>query len=336
MPLQHARNPDQISRMPPNNLYLTAPNHEPRILSANSSPSAGTFPQTPQQHLSPAQTTLSIESAPTSLVDDSIAYGYTAHPLQGRMPVPHSPRSSATVDDPYNLYLRRQVAPTAPSVASAPPTRQTFDLPPQPLRRWSPVGNGVAKEVALRRFRSATPTVGGAQMVMKSTVDHPAQMRSTSSPSHLGLLFPGHGEALPTQYPPPPPAYTPSGISLQAPQALNFHYNSASPISRPPSGSHPAMNGSQPPMPSTSPYQAFEGGNGPEAFAASFYGGQQVAESMSGPPHPAMLPATARPPVTPIATGYPVLMPAQQPLPSPSTYGHPSGPSYPVYPPYSS
>lgn len=186
---------------------------ESKALSANSSPSAGTFPRTPQQQLSPTQTSLSIESAPTSILDEPHHYQprHSTYPLTTRGLFPgYSPgsNSSAEVPGAFTFDRGQQSAAT-----SAPPSRITFQQQNgQPSQSWNLWGNGSQKEVALRRFRSATPTIGGGQQTASPSmrtapIPHgsrtpddsfrPEAYRRASPTSHLGLYpspqsHPGH------------------------------------------------------------------------------------------------------------------------------------------------
>lgn len=192
---QYPRSTDTSTRSNLSTFYLAPPSTDSRAFSANSSPSAANFPHTPQQQISPSQSSLSIDSVPTSMLDDpAYAYrygGYAAMP--GGLLPSYSPGSNTSADVSAPLNIERRHIPSAPpSVLSAPPSRTSF--PPLPHQQsWSPLVNG-QKEVALRRFRSATPTIGGAQVHSprpKSSPETGAQLplRRTSSPSHLGLYI---------------------------------------------------------------------------------------------------------------------------------------------------
>lgn len=200
---QYPRSSDTNTRSNLSTFYLAPPSANSKALSANSSPSAANFPQTPQQQISPSQSSLSIESVPTSMLDDPYPYRYNTYPaMRGHFPN-YSPGSNASADVSalYNVE-RRHISNIPTSVVSAPPSRTSFQNIQQQQRNWSPLPNGPQKEVALRRFRSATPTIGGAlipsppsnaglvprSVTTPDNVPH-LQLRRTSSPSHLGLYI---------------------------------------------------------------------------------------------------------------------------------------------------
>jgi len=201
---QYPRSTDSGTLSNPSTLYLAPPGADSKALSANSSPSAATFPRTPQQQLSPTQTSLSIESAPTSMLDEPHPYQsrHSAYPFATRGLFPgYSPGSNSSAEVPGAFTFERGHQPAAPpSVVSAPPSRSTFQQQNGPSQSWNLWGT--QKELALRRFRSATPTVGGTQHAAASPsartapIPHgptpddslrPEAYRRPSPTSHLGL-----------------------------------------------------------------------------------------------------------------------------------------------------
>ena len=116
----------------------------------------------------------------------------------------YSPGSNSSIEVPGPFAFERAQIPAAPaSVVSAPASRSTFQQQNgQAAQSWNLWGAGSQKEVALRRFRSATPTVGGGQPTASPgartapmpqgprTPDdsfRPEAYRHTPPTSHLGL-----------------------------------------------------------------------------------------------------------------------------------------------------